>query len=398
MHLLRPLWLLLVLAPAIARAELEFDVSGELSLQARFFSEEHPGNQANSNFSASIEPEFYLAWQNRKHSVIFTPYYREDENDPERSHGDIREAYYQYVGETLEWRAGLQKVFWGVTEFQHLVDIINQTDQVDDIDGEDKLGQPMIHLSRVMDAGILDIYLLTGFRERTFPSPAGRPGYPLPVLDQATYESDRADDHIDIALRWSQSIGVFDLGLSAFRGTSREPVMLPANTEEGLPALMAYYPQIGQLGLDAQATIDAWLWKLELVRRFDIHGQDHYWASQVGFEYTLYGLFDGMADLGLLTEIGWDQRREAASSVFQRDIAIGARLGFNDVASSQLLAGVAYDLDYNSISLLMEGSRRLGNNMTISVDIRLFDADNSNDPVAFFDRDDHIQLGLNYYF
>ena len=35
---------------------------------------------------------------------------------------------------------GLGKVFWGVTEFNHLVDVINQTDLVEGIDGEAKLG------------------------------------------------------------------------------------------------------------------------------------------------------------------------------------------------------------------------------------------------------------------
>ena len=39
---------------------------------------------------------------------------------------------------------GAAKVFWGTAESRHLVDIINQTDAVEDIDEEDKLGQPMV--------------------------------------------------------------------------------------------------------------------------------------------------------------------------------------------------------------------------------------------------------------
>ncbi len=77
------------------------------------------------------------------------------------------------IGET---RVGVRRVFWGVTEFQHLVDIINQSDSVEDIDNEDKLGQPMINLSLVKDWGIVDFFVLPYFRERTFAGAEGRPG------------------------------------------------------------------------------------------------------------------------------------------------------------------------------------------------------------------------------
>ena len=60
---------------------------------------------------------------------------------------DIRELNYLLFGETWEVRLGVDKVFWGTTEFVHLVDIVNQTDLVEDVDGEDKLGQPTVNLS-----------------------------------------------------------------------------------------------------------------------------------------------------------------------------------------------------------------------------------------------------------
>ena len=71
------------------------------------------------------------------------------------------------------------------------MDIINQTDQVDQVDGEEKLGQPMINLSLVRDWGIVDLFVLPGFRERTYAGEEGRPRTPLPVSDDAVYESPR---------------------------------------------------------------------------------------------------------------------------------------------------------------------------------------------------------------
>ena len=47
-------------------------------------------------------------------------------------------------------RLGLRKVYWGVTESQHLVDVINQTEGVENLDGEDKLGQPMLNLALIV--------------------------------------------------------------------------------------------------------------------------------------------------------------------------------------------------------------------------------------------------------
>ena len=78
-------------------------------------------------------------------------------------------------------RVGIRKEFWGVTEFQHLVDVINQTDGVEDFDGEDKLGQQMVNLSLVNDWGIVDLFLLPGFRERTYAGEEGRLRGPLVV-------------------------------------------------------------------------------------------------------------------------------------------------------------------------------------------------------------------------
>ena len=44
---------------------------------------------------------------------------------------------------------GVRRVFWGVAESNHLVDVINQTDAIENPDQEDKLGQPMLNLAYV---------------------------------------------------------------------------------------------------------------------------------------------------------------------------------------------------------------------------------------------------------
>jgi len=144
----------------------KFEVSGNVTGEQRYFVEKPnvPAQLAHGQTSISIEPELYWSWNDGNDSVIFTSFYRIDSQDDNRTHGDIRELAYVKAGDDWELRLGIRKEFWGVTEFQHLVDVINQTDGVEDFDGEDKLGQQMINFSLVRDWGTIDAFLLPGFR------------------------------------------------------------------------------------------------------------------------------------------------------------------------------------------------------------------------------------------
>ena len=147
---------------------------GELGLEGRYFTA-GPGSAGYwHNGSMYLQGQLLHEWNDRRDLFTFEPFYRVDENDDKRTHGDIRELIWIHVADRWESRIGIGKVFWGVTEGRHLVDIINQTDAVEQQDLESKLGQPMINLSMVRDWGTLDFYLLPGFRERTIPGRRGR--------------------------------------------------------------------------------------------------------------------------------------------------------------------------------------------------------------------------------
>lgn len=401
-HLLKRALLAAGLIALPAQAELIYEQSGKVSVEWRYFTEDgqFAGQSQTSNLSFSAEPEFYWEWNEGSDSLTFIPFARIDEHDSERSHVDIRELSWVHVADNWELRAGIRKVFWGVTEFQHLVDVINQTDSVEDFDGEDKLGQPMLNLSLVRDWGILDLFLLTGFRERTFAGEDGRLRAGLLVDEsRAQYGSGAEDKHLDLAVRWSQTLGDFDLGAYWFHGTNRDPDLQAQNitTASGTTTvLVPFYAQIDQFGFDAQATIDSWLWKLETLYRDS--SDEEFWALQGGFEYTFYGLNESAADLGVLLEYGWDERGESADSAFQNDVFVGARLALNDTQSSELLAGIGHDLDFDSQSFIVEASRRIGDQWTISLDGRFFSADNPRDLSVNIDKDDHLQLTLERFF
>ena len=165
--------------------------------------------------SAVLAPELIYETDSGEDRFTFSPFYRFDAHDPERTHWDIREAIWLRQGDDWDLQAGFDKVFWGVTESVHLVDIINQTDQVEDLDGEDKLGQPMINYNIEGDSGALGLFVLPGFRERTFPGSKARLRGSFPIdTDNATYDSSAKEFHVDFAARWSQVFGNMDIGIS----------------------------------------------------------------------------------------------------------------------------------------------------------------------------------------
>lgn len=377
-------------------AASEFEVRGNIELQGRFFVEDalFP-TQHDTVFSLAAAPEFFWSWNDGADSFEFVPSARVDQHDDERTHMDIRELSWIHVGDDWESRVGVRRVFWGVTEFQHLVDIINQSDSVEDIDNEDKLGQPMVNLSLVRDWGIIDFYILPYFRERTFAGEEGRPGLPFVNEDEALYQSSDEEEHIDFAVRWAHSIGDYEIAVSLFDGTSREPILVPTNLNSQPLELTPFYQQITQLGFELQANIGDTLWKLEMIN--NQNDTEDFWALQGGFEYSQYGIMDSNADLGWLLEYGWDERGERGSN-FQNDIFFGSRLALNDVDSTEVLAGLSYDMDYDSTSFLVEASRRYGDNLKMSLDIRLFESDDPEDRNYLFRRDDHIQLTAQYYY
>jgi len=393
---------LAILLQPLTGAATDYDFSGKVGIEQRIFVEEgqYSGQLEHTQISAFIEPEFYWAWNGGGDSLTFKSFYRQDEFDSARSHFDIRELSYVHVSNDWELRAGIRKEFWGVTEFQHLVDVINQTDSVEDLDGEDKLGQLMLNLSLVRDWGIIDLYFLPGFRERTFGDESSRLRAPLVVdANHISYESSDEEKHVDFAIRWSHTIGDFDIGSYWFQGTNREPLLTPI-VEGDRVFLGQYYSQMDQFGFDAQATLGDWLWKFETIYRST--KAENFWAAQGGFEYTYIGVFDSSVDLGLLAEYGWDARgdddKAGAKIGTQDDLFLGSRVAFNDMQSSEVLLGLGVDLDHNALSFLIEANRRFGESFKVSLDLRLLQSSVPSDPLYSIRDDDHLQLGVEYYF
>ncbi|MEE9251368.1 MAG: hypothetical protein V3U93_09650 [Alphaproteobacteria bacterium] len=382
---------------------VEDEITGSVTVQGRLFpyAPLHDGQDRHSA-SLAAEMEYVREWGSGDRITV-KPFFRYDSADNERTHFDLREAVWLTIGDDWELRVGVDKVFWGVTESVHLVDIVNQTDLVENPDAEDKLGQPMVYLSLPRDWGTVDLFVLPYFRERTFPGRDGRLRSALVVnTDRARFESGAKERHVDVAARYSHTVEELDFGVSYFRGTSRDPSFLAGTDGSGTPVLIPFYSQIDQGSLDAQITTGAWLLKLEALYRAgqrDRAGrEDGYFSSVAGFEYTFFGIFGSGMDLGVLGEHLFDDRDDRALTPFENDVFVGLRLAANDVADTQILAGVIQDIGGSVRNYFVEASRRIGESWTVNLEARFLTGPGSDDFQSDLRRDDLIQLDLTYHF
>ena len=387
----------LLCIPYFAYADSTLEFSGSLSYEPRWFprdplfADQFSGVQN----SFAFEPEWFLEL-GQDHQFSLVPFARYDARDDDRSHIDIREAYWRYIQDSWELLIGANREFWGVTESRHLVNIINQLDQVENIDEEDYLGQLMLNLTIQKDYGRFSIFILPLFRERTFAGNDGRLRGPLAVdKDQVEYESSAEEWHTDFALRYSHFLGDWDIGLSYFYGTGREPTFT-LNTAG--TRLIPHYDLIHQFGIDLQYTHEEWLWKLEGIVR---EGQgDTFAATVVGFEYTFFQVFSRDADLGILLEHLYDGRDDNGVPIatLENDLFVGMRYTFNDVNDSAILAGFISDLEDESNSVRIEAERRIGDSWKVELETQWFSNTRINSTTNAFKDDDFTLFKLSRFF
>ena len=410
--LTRAAWLLAMAlgTQVCSGSEIDHEIFGQVRIENRWYPEnaDYPG-QSDLASGIVLEPEFYFesvgGW-----SFTLVPFLRHDSADPNRSHADLREAYFLLLGEIGEgeWelRLGVDRVFWGVVESNHLVDIINQTDLIEHPDEEVELGQLMAHATWSGNLGAAELFILPHHRERTFPGRKGRLRSSLVVDDDhPSYESGAKEWHMDFAVRYSQNFGPFDIGVSFFDGTSRDPLLRPRISEQrnGELVLVPHYEQIRQFGVDAQLTTDEWLFKLEAIHRADSQNlrytEEDYAAFVLGAEYTFYSVLGSAADFGVLGEWCYDERGEDATNIFDDDLLIGIRVAFNDVQNTEIFSSLLKDRDYSTGAFVIEFSRRISDQWSANLELfSLFNVEKKDAQLDPIRRDSFLEFRLNYNF
>lgn len=345
--------------------------------------------------SLYVRPKFSLDWTTNNHSITFEGFARYDPNGNSRTHWDIREFYYQTYNNNWEFNFGIKRYFWGKLETVHLVDVINQVDFLEGLDGDEKLGQPILEAIYSSSIGDFSLIAMPYFRTIDFGNQAGRPRTPEVITDeQISYGSELEKWHPSFALRWSHFIGDLDVGLHYFYGNAREPLILFNANGFGLQ-----YPVVNQAGIDAQLIVNNMLLKLEsMYRAGDFENLDNIFTLGAGVEYTFGNVNRKGLDIGILAEYLYDNRRELSFSSLDNDLFIGSRIALNNEASTELIFGVFKDLSKSSFIGRAEASQRLPKDFKLSLNIQFFAKVDPSEFVYLFRNDSNVEVEVIKFF
>jgi len=375
----------------------EVKTAGYVAAEGRVFWQEpkYPGQEQGSGVSLVAEPELEVASEDGVHTAVARPFYRLDPYDQRRSHFDVRKASYQVS--SSGWEAGLGAgVFtWGVLESHRPVDVLNQIDFVDAIDGSAKLGQPYASAGYTGERASLRVYYLPFFRERTFPGVDGRLRFAVPIdTENAMYEAELGPWHPSGAARFTWSEDDVDIGLGIFSGLSREPRFVVELTRV---QVVPRYDLMQQISLDAQWTTGPLALKVEGFARLWTAAFQPFVGGGAGLEYSFFDFVDGW-DLSLAAEILLDARPlEAPITLFDHDAFAGLRFAFNDTASTEVLAGTLVDVIDGTTMMRVDAGRRFGADWRAIVGASFFLGPKGTLESAFL-QDDHVTARLAYFF
>ena len=366
------------------------ELNGTLSSRLDFYPENADGT-ASEGRSVEVKIDAFHDFDESR--IVGEFIVREDEKDSGRRITEARQAYFRTPFAGFDVFLGNRQEFWGKAESKNVVDLINQSDAAANEGKSGKLGALSISAERYVDIGDLQLWYISGFREKTFNDSDAHPSSGLTV-NSAQYARKDGKDADDFAVRLSSFAGDWDLAGSVFYGTARDPILTVA---VGGKALNPYYALQKSIGLEAQYTGDATLLKWESLHgsQSSLIGTHNFSAAVVGIEYTYYRSFETKFDIGLIGEVQHDDRPQAAANQFG---VAGVRLVFNDIADSNILFLLSADSKMDQSIVSLEASQRINDVTSVKLTSQFYNARTATSAYGQLSDDDSVTLTLNMFF
>ena len=366
------------------------ELNGTLSSRLDFYPENADGT-ASEGRSVEVKIDAFHDFDESR--IVGEFIVREDEKDSGRRITEARQAYFRTPFAGFDVFLGNRQEFWGKAESKNVVDLINQSDAAANEGKSGKLGALSISAERYVDIGDLQLWYISGFREKTFNDSDAHPSSGLTV-NSAQYARKDGKDADDFAVRLSSFAGDWDLAGSVFYGTARDPILTVA---VGGKALNPYYALQKSIGLEAQYTGDATLLKWESLHgtQSSLIGTHNFSAAVTGIEYTYYRSFETKLDIGLIGEVQHDDRPQAAANQFG---VAGVRLVFNDIADSNILFLLSADSKMDQSIVSLEASQRINDVTSVKLTSQFYNARTATSAYGQLSDDDAVTLTLNMFF
>ena len=365
-------------------------VNGTLSSRLDFYPD-HSKGTASEGRSAEVKIDTFHDFDESR--IVGELIFRWDEKDSGRRITEARQAYFRSPFAGFDVFVGNRHEFWGKAESKNVVDVINQSDAAANEGKSGKLGAPSISAERYLDIGDLQLWYISNFREKTFNDSDAHPSSGVPI-SSAQYARKDGKDADDFAVRFSSFAGDWDLAGSVFYGTARDPIL---SVNSNGSALTPHYALQKSIGFEAQYTGDVTLLKWESLHgtQSSLIGAHDFAAVVAGIEYTYYGLFETIWDIGLIGEIQHDDRPQAAANQFG---VAGVRLVFNDIADSNFLFLASVDRKTDQSFISFEASRRINNVTSVKLTSQFYNARTAKSAFGQLSDDDAFTLMLDIFF
>ena len=405
---------------------------GELGTEGRIFLASDQDQGDIGNFAGV--GRLYLTAKYDDFRLYLRGFGRHDGFDRKRSALFPEEAYLEYKNNPLRVRLGYQLQTWTATEAFHPADLINSRYLDGSVQAPEKRGELMGSARLKLWSGNIEAFIMPLFSAPIFPSedsrfrfgPLGQSIGDLQILGRDGLISDDPW-RLQYGARIQQTLFDTDLSLHFVRHIDRSlPIALitiDSSDPSAAPNVSLVYQALTQIGGTLQRVIGPVLFKAEAAYRdfeqpnrsqramlpppplFNLTDRDHTLIA-IGLEYNLY---HQTGESALLIEgqyAIWGEGKESGEGsllLFDKDLLLGWRYAFNDVADRSLTTSVIIDMEtpeqlfFNAVY-----AQRIGDMWRGELGLRLIsyppkDPDNPQGP-EYIDQAHYAYTSLIRYF
>jgi len=379
----------------------DLEYKGNIAVESAYLNhdiEDKRNNQSAIRFE--IEGKYQLK-KNQKFVAKAKAIY--DTNDNKRRYFDINDLYFQHDFDKWNFLIGKNTRFWGAMEFYNQSDTFNTKDWLDNpFDYESKVGAWNIAYTRYFDNSEFSIIAKLHEEKQRMQESRSIYNY-LPYSYNEKLDTD-SDDMPTIYLKYSSSIEEHQIDYSVIyqNGYDEQRYLVPnLSKDNNISSMQQHAYTVDKfMGFGTMVKGDT-LYKTELAytSSHDNRVAD-YAQGSIGLEHTLYGIYDKM-DLGIIAEYYkykiFQNRRHNAKDfgkLFDDDLAVGFRLVFNDIESSEILAGLDIDRHNKEKVFFVDYDTRIDDKYKLGVSFQHFDAKQDSS----FSDGNTIRVELGYYF
>ena len=393
-----------------------WETQGQLQLRNSIFENDHIEETADNEFGMMAQ---FQGNTNKGEFTFFLGgkgYYETSDHD--RNYLQLEDTYFQYNRTSFRVTVGTKIYNWSATEFFHPADVINSRSINSRVDKREKFGQPVVQADYFLDEGEISLYLFPYFIKPLLPGNKSRVRLSTNLGEErwVDHHGDQTENKFILmpGLGINQTLGDADLRIYFLRHLDRETPVVAFE-----PSKLEFYPlylMTNHLGVTYQHILPYDLiFKLEHASKF--FEKTSYLvgpmseSSPKDYQMTSLSLETGIsfgngADSTFMLEgqfiSGVDKNTRKSLSIFQRDIMFGHRLAFNNINSSELFAGLFWDLEVrNEYIFTMSYKQRIKDSWNIESGLLLLKASSDPDSANSFrliENSDHFYLTLIRHF